>query len=407
LYKFNREANLPKIKDASKRLIIEKDTAQAFLFILVFFLLSRFFYFFIYEIWLLLLESEVLVVSYTAVDVGEPFLSAMMRWDTGWYQGIIENGYDVAPWGHAKGDAANWAFFPLYPLSVYLFKSVFSTSTYLSGMLVSTIFFLTALVYVYKYLSETRNEKIAYTAIVLLLLGPYSFYFSTMYSESLFIMLVVMNFYYLKKENWLVCSVTAACFSATRVIGVLFWIPLLIKIIRLEYRKTSNILHILRNIICDYKKLLVLLAAPMGLFAYMTYLHFHTGDAFAFYHIQKAWSRSNTNPLILMINLIREGGIPKLYLAAWGILGIILSIYLLVKRHISEGIFGLICIIIPLLSNLQSLPRYFIGTGVTIFALVEVFNILPKYYKWPLIVLYCTLNPILLILWFAQHYIVT
>ncbi|MBF9017770.1 MULTISPECIES: mannosyltransferase family protein [unclassified Oceanispirochaeta] len=393
--------------ELKQRLTVSKETRSVALFIFIMLIFSRFMFFFTHEIWTLLLESEVMPGGGISNVTKESFISALMRWDASWYIRIIDKGYDLVPWNHYKGDAANWAFFPLYPWSVSVFKTMSGLSTIKSGFLMSNILFFISQIYVYKYLVLTRNKEIALTAVILFIMGPYNFYFSTLYTESLFVMLLVMSFYYMKKENWYACALSTAFLSATRGTGVLFFIPLLINILLKEFKSTKNIFVVIKNIIMNHKKLFVLICAPAGLFMYMTFLYFHMGDPFGFFHVEIAWNRSNANPVIILIEKIKEGGIPKLYLGAWGILGIVLSVYLMVTKRIEEGVFALLCMVIPMMSNLQALPRYFIGTAVTVFALVEWIHKLPELYRRGFMILYCTLNPILLILWFAQHYIVT
>lgn len=52
-------------------------------------------------------------------NTNNTFVSSLMQWDAGWYKYTIENGYSLEP---TNGAQANWAFFPLYPLIVKLFK---------------------------------------------------------------------------------------------------------------------------------------------------------------------------------------------------------------------------------------------------------------------------------------------
>ena len=54
------------------------------------------------------------VQLYGAPDIGP--LQAYCQFDCVWFQRIIENGYDLYPRWLSKGNAANWAFMPLYPM---------------------------------------------------------------------------------------------------------------------------------------------------------------------------------------------------------------------------------------------------------------------------------------------------
>ena len=43
-------------------------------------------------------------------------LRSLCRWDCFWYGSILLYGYDAVPSRPPAGDAANWAFYPLFPL---------------------------------------------------------------------------------------------------------------------------------------------------------------------------------------------------------------------------------------------------------------------------------------------------
>jgi hypothetical protein len=43
-------------------------------------------------------------------------LRSLRRWDCFWYGSIFLHGYDAVPVRNPAGDAAYWAFYPLFPL---------------------------------------------------------------------------------------------------------------------------------------------------------------------------------------------------------------------------------------------------------------------------------------------------
>lgn len=46
-----------------------------------------------------------------------------------------------------------------------------------------------------------KPDRLGYFAVVLVYMGPYSFYLHCVYSETLFMMLIAVFFYYLKKKR--------------------------------------------------------------------------------------------------------------------------------------------------------------------------------------------------------------
>ena len=108
---------------------------------------------------------------------------------------------------------------------------------------------------------------------------------------------------------------------------------------------------------------------PLGFFTYMAYLYFHVGDALAFAHIQIAWGRQLTNPIHWLIYGFENGG-PKLYLTIVTLLAFLLNIYLLTRKYYAEALFMFICLIIPLFSSLNAMPRYAFGLYPTFLGLL-------------------------------------
>ncbi|CAN1500604.1 hypothetical protein MCEZE4_00486 [Burkholderiaceae bacterium] len=58
------------------------------------------------------------------------------QWDCHWFADIVRNGYDLFPHGNPTGNAANWAFFPFFPLSASGFAFVTGLPAWLSLVLV-------------------------------------------------------------------------------------------------------------------------------------------------------------------------------------------------------------------------------------------------------------------------------
>lgn len=201
--------------------------------------------------------------------------------------------YSLAPyffgWGNFDGEhyvsisifgyrGLEQAFFPLYPILISAFTKLFATDLYSSiifsnlfGMLISNISLLFALFFLWRLITLDFSENIARITITLLLLFPTSFYFSAVYTESLFLMLSVASFYYARKGKWLMSALTGGFSSVTRVIGILLFPALLI------YAWSRKVLGY---------KLMWLLLMPCSLGVYMLYQYLTVNDPFAFYTMQ-------------------------------------------------------------------------------------------------------------------------
>ena len=123
-----------------------------------------------------------------------------------------------------------YAFFPVYPFLIsnsvkpfsFDFVSLITYST-ISGLVISNFAFLVSLILLYELLRIDYSRKIAYLTIILLLIFPTSFFFGSLYTESIFLLLTVASFYCARKGNWWLAGILGCIASATRVFGVLLF----------------------------------------------------------------------------------------------------------------------------------------------------------------------------------------
>lgn len=290
------------------------------------------------------------------------------QWDCGWYMKLIENGYDKIPHDHADGNAANWAFFPLFPKLINSVDLISPFSFLTSAYIINNVVFLLALYILFLYIKKEFDVKMAFITIILMSFSPYSIYFSVPYTESLFFLFLVLVFWCLINDKWIYAGLFAALLSGTRAVGVMIVFPMIIMAIKqysfnIEFFKSEKF----------YKILLAILLAPIGLFVYMHYLYLHVGDAMAFSHIQIAWERELQNPLGVLYKAISSSFISyKFYSAFITILGIVLASILVFKKRYSEFIFVSLAILIPLSTSVDSMARYIF----TLFPIYIVFSLL-------------------------------
>ncbi len=199
-------------------------------------------------------------------------------WDTQWYTDIARRGY---AWKKAVGTSPT-AFFPLYPLLIRV-GVVLTHRSYLGvALAISNACFLGALVYLWKLTAWEFDRQVAWRAALYISVFPTALFFFAGYTESLFLLLSVACFYYLRRRSWLLAGLIGAGASATRVTGILLLVPLVY-----EYARDANF-SLSRMV---RPGLLGLVLLPCGLVAFMVYLQVAVGDAFAFGHYQAAWQK--------------------------------------------------------------------------------------------------------------------
>jgi hypothetical protein len=162
----------------------------------------------------------VAAVGWTARPPGAPAVDALLgplsAWDGQWYARIAEYGYDPTL---AHGNAA--AFFPLYPSLVgSLHELVPFVSVAVVGIVLSNALFVAAALLLWRLTADRFGEATANRVTWYVALAPVAFVFSAFYTESLFLLLVVLTFFLLeRRHSGLACGV-AAMAVLTRPVGI-------------------------------------------------------------------------------------------------------------------------------------------------------------------------------------------
>ena len=132
------------------------------------------------------------------------------------------------------GQQSNVAFFPLYPNLIrvvhYLVPLSGDAGWLLVGITVSNAALVVALIYLYQLVRLDFDQSTAARTVLYLCVFPTTLFLSAVYSESLFLALIVSAFYYARSGRWLVvgrhisgrCTVQIArslthCFSGLRI----------------------------------------------------------------------------------------------------------------------------------------------------------------------------------------------
>ncbi len=292
------------------------------------------------------------------------FADGLCRWDCSWYVHLAEVGYDGFPTPNLV-NAGNWAFFPAYPLIVGALLRLTALPTMVVATATSIAFSIGAVRIAWPLLG--RN-LVAYTLFaVFLLAGPFSIYFTTFYTEVLFLFLTLCVFAALKERRFLLAGLFAAALSATRIVGVFIVFAILVEVWLDHRERGGNWRDFIPGVVKRPDLLLTFALAPLGLFAYMAFLHFKVGDALAFQHVQRAWGRPFGLPPAFVWNALtsapKEGWVPtpSQILGATTILGYLLAVVLLLKRRFAMATYSLVALTLPLFAGMASMLRFTAG----------------------------------------------
>lgn len=302
-----------------------------------------------------------------------------------------------------------WAFFPLDPLIIAFFMkiSAMKADIALVAFIVNSSFFMLSEFVAYKYIMLTRKSySSAVIYILLMTFGPYSFYFSIFYTESLFILLLTLCYYFLKKKKYLLMGVCGALLSATRNVGIMFVFVILADCI-VEYISEKKIKKNFGDFVKTYvlKENLILGTAlvPMGLFSYIAFLTYKVGDGFAFLHVQTAWARGD-NALFWAA----KHGIISVFPAEF--LGVMLVISLSIiayaifhNRRVVEMVLPVIILLLSATTILQSVPRYMVGCFTVMLAVTDIYKNMSKTAKVILTIVLLAFEIILIREWDSHN----
>jgi mannosyltransferase PIG-V len=237
--------------------------------------------------------------------LGDLLVAPAARWDSVWYLAIARDGYPDSS-DHAKA-----AFYPLYPLLVHAGGWVVR-SQLVAGILVSLACFLVALVLLHRLAAIELGPRYARGAVLLVAFFPTAFFFSAVYSESLFLALSVGTVLAARRGRWASAGLAGGLAAATRNSGVLLVVPVVLLFLygprddRSEEEDRSTRSRWRPRYGLAPQALWIALI-PAGLGAYVAYCAIALGDALAPFHAQALWLR-HFSPL---------GAVPGGAEAAW------------------------------------------------------------------------------------------
>lgn len=286
------------------------------------------------------------------------------------------------------------AFFPLYPMIMSVVMYYPGDTLPLlakSGLFITSISFALALLFFYKLLKLDYSSKFSLGVIFLLLVFPASFYFNAVYSESLFLLLILGSFYFFRKQRFFWAFIFGFLACLTRVFGILIFISFLIDIFVYKI---------------PLKKSFWVFLIPFGLISYMSYLYLSVGDPLAFYNLQLIVGQQHQRGIILFPQIIYR--YLKIILStdfltplittilfelACGILFLLLPIIgYLKKMRLSYLFFSFFGYLLPTIQgSFSSLPRYVLVLFPSFIILALMIKTLPSVIKTFLVSLSLTL----------------
>ena len=241
--------------------------------------------------------------------LGDLLAGPAARWDASWYLVIAHYGYrpDLGAF-----TASRTAFFPLYPLGIRGFSDL-GLPPVLAGVLISLVAFALALYGIHRLATlelpparPAAGPSVARLAVLLTAFAPMAFFFSAVYSESLYLALSVGLFWSARHGRWMWVGVLGALAAATRSAGVLLLLPALVLYLHGPREdRLPDMTGVLRYRL--RRDALWLALVPLGAAVYMAYLGLSGGDALLPFHAQDVWNRHFAGPFVGVWEGLRAG----------------------------------------------------------------------------------------------------
>jgi hypothetical protein len=213
--------------------------------------------------------------------VGNALAGSAVRFDANWYLAIAHHGYTATGTGSR-------AFWPLYPELIRVLGYVVGSDV-VAGVAISLASFAAALVLLHRLTELELGQRAADATILLLAFAPLSFFFSAVYTESLFLLLSVGAIYAARRERWFIACGLAGLATLTRSTGIALIVPL---VLMLRPWRALNWRML------DWRRAAPLLLVPAPLAAYLAWLALTGHPWLAPFESEAAWQRLTVGPVL-------------------------------------------------------------------------------------------------------------
>jgi hypothetical protein len=281
-------------------------------------------------LWWILPALLLLVMGAIVTTNGwKPGFQALANWDGGWYLSIAQEGYE----------GRSHAFFPLFPMLLRLF-SLLPVPLPLAGSILNAGLFLASIRVLQKLYPERDSGLLVYAVL------PFSFFFVSLYTESLALFLSVMFVWSLRERKPALAFVFGCLAGLTRITSIAL---LMFGIDEIRKKRTST--------------MIASTGPAVGIGLYSMFLWATTGDPLKFFHVQETFGRNTTFDLGRFIQMLTRsfrtpGGFDDVSIIVIAVVAVAAAL-LAFQGRIGEALYCAMLIAVPLSTlTLASLQRY-------------------------------------------------
>jgi hypothetical protein len=213
------------------------------------------------------------------------WIDGWVRWDSMWYEAIVNNSPRFLPAGHSSAN-----FYPLYSWMSWVaglpLRAVldYERAFYVGGLLVSSVSFLLALMAVARLATRLAGADVAVRAVWLIAVFPFSFFLTAVYADALYFCLAAWSLTLAYEQRWRPACALATLAAMTRIPGLALYPAIVLEYLRRNDFAPSSLRRFLPS--------LAILA--LGPLAILLYYNWRYGNPLAFlYARQEGWNRAS------------------------------------------------------------------------------------------------------------------
>jgi Mannosyltransferase (PIG-V) len=220
-----------------------------------------------------------LVLVLAADRVHRSAHARLVRWDSQWYAGIAANGYGLTKTMDDGRHLADYAFFPLYPLSERALHALSGLSYVDAGLAISWVAVAVAAWGIYAVASLVHDARVGLLTALLWAALPVAIVTSMAYSEALFTALAAWALHAVLRDRWVAAGCLALLAGLTRPVGAAVVaavvIPAVLQVFRARRVRPSLVVGAA--------------LAPLGWLGYVAWVGVRTGEPLGYFRVADGW----------------------------------------------------------------------------------------------------------------------
>ena len=287
--------------------------------------------------------------------------AGLLAWDAGWYEAIAKHGYAGAGSGSLR-------FFPLVPALARGLAEAPGVSVGAALVVVANLSALgAAAVLACLVRRETGDSQLARRAAWLFCLAPPAFVFVMGYAEATFVLLCVGAFLCMRRRRWWAAAALSVLAGLARPLGALLVVPAAVECVRAwsNTHPARSTMSARSTRSSRSAALVTVIAGPVGCGAFLAFVGWRYGDAFAPLRIQEESGHRGTlaDPLRTLGHdaslLVHGSHLGTALHLPWVVLAVLLAVVAAVRLPASHAAFAFCILAVALTaSNLDSFERY-------------------------------------------------